>query len=201
MMDRRNFLYRASLLTGAASFSINKLVFAKPGILKQIGIQLFSLPKLLEKDFRAAIKMLAQMGYREVELYGPFPFSAAAAIERWKTVTPSLGFSGSGYFGHSAEEVKTILKEYGISAPSIHTDLTTLQTRMDQLGEAAHFLGHQYVCLPAIPGEKRKTLDDYRRIADEFNTIGEQAKKAGLKFAYHNHGYGLKEMEGKLFEN
>jgi sugar phosphate isomerase/epimerase len=172
--------------------------FRKSNLLRKIGIQLFSLPKLLEKDFRAAIKILSQMGYSEIEMYGPFPFSANEAKESWNRVTPSLGFSGSGYFGLKAEEVKKIFKENKISTPSIHTDLVTLQKNMNELGEAGHTLGFEYVGLPAIPPDKRKKLDDYKRMADEFNSIGESAKKVGLKFSYHNHGYGLKEMEGKI---
>ena len=39
---------------------------------------------MLERDFRGGIAMLSQMGYREVELYGPFPFSDPEAIARWK---------------------------------------------------------------------------------------------------------------------
>ena len=65
-----------------------------------IGIQLFSLPKLLESDFRSGIQMLSQMGYHELEFYGPFPFSADSVKENWAAITPSLGFSGSGYFCH-----------------------------------------------------------------------------------------------------
>ena len=42
------------------------------------------------------------------------------------------------------------------------------------------------------------TLDGYRSVAEEFNKIGEQAKKIGLKFSYHNHGYGLQEMDGDI---
>ena len=196
-MDRRSFLQNTAIIT-ATGFLPTDLVMARSKRLKKIGIQLFSLPKLLEKDFRNAIKMLAQMGYRELELYGPFPFSATSAKESWKSITPALGFSGSGYFGHTAQEVKAILKEYGITAPSIHTDFETLQNHMDQLGEAGDLLSHQYVGIPAIPEEKRKTLDDYKRMAEEFNKIGEQAKRVGLKFAYHNHGYGLKEKEGQI---
>jgi sugar phosphate isomerase/epimerase len=59
-------------------------------------------------------------------------------------------------------------------------------------------LGTEFVTLPAIPEDKRKTLDDYKRMAEIFNKIGDAAKKAGIKFAYHNHGYGLKEMEGQV---
>ena len=196
-MKRRQFLQLSSLLTAAGLFDFHPLQ-ADSSSLKKIGVQLFSLPKMLEKDFRAGIKMLAQMGYKEVELYGPFPFSALEAKQFWNAITPSLGFSGSGYFGLTAKEVKTIFAENKMTIPSIHTDLITLQKNMNELGEAGHALGFQYVGLPAIPDAKRKNLDDYKKMADEFNTIGEQAKKVGLKFSYHNHGYGLKEMEGQI---
>lgn len=80
----------------------------------------------------------------------------------------------------------------------MHTDLDTLQHGMEKLGEAAHALGSQFVVLPAIPPGKRKTLDDYKKMAVTFNEIGQAAKKAGVKFAYHNHGYGLKEVNGQI---
>lgn len=166
--------------------------------MKKIGIQLFSLPKSLDKDFVGSIQMLSDMGYREVELYGPYPFSMPSAKERWEAVTPQLGFKGSGFFGRNIQEVKAILSDNGIKATSAHTDLDTLINGMDKLGEAAQVLGYKYVVLPAIPDEKRKTLDDYKRMAETFNQIGEKAKKVGLKFAYHNHGYGIKPMNGKV---
>jgi len=167
-------------------------------MLSKIGIQFFSLPKLLDKDLAGALSMLSAIGYKEVELYGPYTFSNPSAIERWNSVTPSLGFKGSGFFGHTAKEMKKMLNDNGFSVPSIHTDLDTLQTNMGKLGEAAEVLGNTYVVLPAIPEEKRKSLDDYKSIAESFNKIGESAKKAGIKFAYHNHGYGLKEMDGQI---
>jgi sugar phosphate isomerase/epimerase len=195
-MNRRNFIYSSSILAAGLLRSESLLGF--PSLLDKIGVQLFSLPKLLEKDFSAAVKMLWQMGYKELELYGPYPFSAPEAKERWKSVTPSLGFSGSGYFGLTPQQVKDVLKETGISAPAIHTDFITLQTNMNALGEAGHLLGFEYVGLPLIPAENRRNLDDYKRTADIFNKIGEQARKAGLKFSYHNHGYGLNEIDGQV---
>lgn len=163
-----------------------------------IGIQLFSLPKLLEQDFPKAIQLLSQMGYQEVELFGPYSFSDPAVIAEWKALAPMLGFSGSGFFGNSLSDVSTILKNNGLTVPSVHTDLITLQNSMPAFGEMAQVLGFKYVVLPAIPEEKRKTLEDYKYLADSFNQIGENAKKEGLKFAYHNHGYGLQEVEGQL---
>lgn len=199
MLNRRNFLKNAVAAGSATSLLlVSNPIWAQSKRLDKIGIQLFSLPKLLDKDFSAAIKLLAQIGYKEVELYGPYPFSTKAARERWNKVTPSLGFKGSGFFGHSVQQVAQILAQNGLSATSLHTDLDTLQQGMDKLGEAAHVLGSQYVILPSIPEEKRQTLDDYKRMADAFNAIGEGAKKAGIKFAYHNHGYGLTKMDGQI---
>jgi len=166
--------------------------------LDKIGLQLFSIPKLLEQDFEAAMKMLSGMGYKELEFYGPYPFSTKEAQDRWSSVTPSLGFSGSGYFGRTPQQVKAILDKYKLSTPSMHVDLDTLRNKMKETGEAAQLLGQSYAGLPSIPPEERTNLDGYKRIADEFNKIGEAAQQSGLKFFYHNHGYGLKEMEGKI---
>src|SRR5258706_14063244 len=94
--------------------------------------------------------------------------------------------------------MKKLLQDNGFSLHSIHTDLDTLQIRMNKLGEAAQVLGNTYVVLPSIPADNRKTLDDYKKMAESFNKIGESAKKEGIKFAYHNHGYGWKEVDGQI---
>lgn len=182
----------------ASALGANTLSNLLPKMLKRIGIQLWSLPKLLSEDFEGTLQLLSQMGYREVELYGPYTFSASSAQERWKTLTPVLGFGGSGYFGYSAQEVKQMLKDNNLKSTSAHTDLDTLQMHMGKLGEAGNALGFEYVVLPAIPDDKRQSLDDYKRIAEAFNKIGAEAKQNGLKFAYHNHGYGLQEVDGTV---
>jgi sugar phosphate isomerase/epimerase len=196
-MLRRQFIGNSAKVSVSALL-FSSAIFKNDPLLKKIGIQFFSLPQMLDNDLKGALSMLSKIGYREVELYGPYPFSTPAAIESWNAVTPSLGFKGSGYFGHTAREMKNLLQENGLSIPSIHTDLDTLQMNMNKLGEAARILGNTYVVLPAIPAEKRKTPDDFKIMADAFNKIGEEAKKEGIKFAYHNHGYGLKEVNGQI---
>jgi sugar phosphate isomerase/epimerase len=196
-MNRRNFIQASAALTTIGLLESNS-VLANPAMLNKIGIQLFSLPKTMEKDFRGGINMLSKMGYREIEMYGPFPFSAQNAMDSWAAITPSLGFSGSGYFGLSAAEVKKIMDENKMRVPAVHTDFETLRTRMSQLAEAAHTIGFNYVVLPSLPAENRKTLDDYKKTIDIFNKIGEEAVKSDLRFGYHNHGYGLQELDGKI---
>jgi sugar phosphate isomerase/epimerase len=188
-LNRRSFL-AASLATAAAACTPKSAPAAAP----KRGVGLFSLPKMLEQDFSAAIALLARLGFTEVEPFGPYPFSDPVQIANWAKVTPTLGFSGSGFFGKSLAEVQAILRGNGMAVPSLHTDIHTLQSRMGPLAEAAKALGASYVTLPAIPAEFRADLDGYRRTAELFNTIGESAANNGVKFAYHNHGYGLKPL-------
>ena len=173
MTNRRDFIKNTSF--GAAAFYLtpfNEMIEELKKI-KKVGIQLFSLPKSLDTDLVGTLKMLSLMGYKELELFGPYPFSAASNIEQWKNVGKMLGFSGSGYFGKTSQEFRQLLADNGFTAPSAHTDLETLNTSMDKLGEAAQVLGHKYVVLPSIPDVHRKTLDDYKRTAEMFNKIGE----------------------------
>ncbi|MGK2863505.1 MAG: sugar phosphate isomerase/epimerase family protein [Chitinophagaceae bacterium] len=199
MINRKNFIKNSGALTIGGllfhqlSLKLNNIHFLR---LERIGVQLFSMPHIVEKDFSGTMKMLADIGYREIEFYGPYSFSSTEDTERWKAITPSLGFSGSGYFGSSVQLVKKVLDDNGLSSPSMHTGLFTLRNRMAEMAEAAHVLGTKYVILPST--ETQTSLDGYKRQADEFNEIGASAKKHGLRFAYHNHGNGLKKMEGKI---
>ncbi|HEY9116770.1 MAG TPA: sugar phosphate isomerase/epimerase, partial [Roseivirga sp.] len=197
-MKRRKFLKNSLLTTGAAMSLGFQACSPSQAKSTPYGLGLFSIPLMLDNDVRTGFKMLAEMGYKEVELYGPFPFSVQAAKDGWAAVTPQLGFSGSGFFGHDVKDFANILNEYDLKATSTHADLETLKTRMPQMAEAAHILGMECVGIPSIPPELRTNLDDYKRMAETFNQIGESAKKEGLKYIYHNHGYGFHEMEGEI---
>lgn len=197
MTSRRDFIKNTSLATLASVMPYSEILAALKKENK-LGIQLFSIPKMLSEDFLGGIKMLSGMGYKELELFGPFPFSAESAKKGWEAAGKMLGFSGSGYYGKTAKEIKKILDDHGLSSPGTHTDLDTLENNMGALGEASAILGHKYVTLPAIPDTRRKNLDDYKKMADTFNKIGAEAKKNGVKLGYHNHGYGIKPMEGQI---
>ena len=196
-MKRRQFLQSTALFSVASLVNANGL-FTKTPLIDKVGLGLFSVPKLLENDFEAAFTLLAKMGYEEVECFGPYEFSTDKAKASWNAVTPQLGFKGSGFFNKSANDFLKAAKSNGITIPSMHTDLDTLLTNMGPLAETANLIGAKYVVLPSIPYEERKTLDDYKKVADKFNIIGDAAKKEGIRFAYHNHGYGLNKVNGVM---
>ena len=113
--------------------------------LDRVGVGLFTIPLLLEQDFAGTMKKLADIGYKEVELYlGRMTITAQETKDSWAALTGQLGFSGSGYFGHTAQEARAILDDLGLTSPSMHTDLITLQTNLDAVIEAAQVLGHKY---------------------------------------------------------
>jgi sugar phosphate isomerase/epimerase len=195
MINRRNFIKSSALLSLASMAGAHNLFAMTPEI-QRLGIQLFSLPKMLDQDFEGTLEMLSAIGYKEIELFGPYTFSAEAAKKSWAGAATMLGFSGSGYFGKSQSEINALMKKHGFTVPAMHTDLDTLTTKMPELAAAANSLGAKYVVLPSIPDDKRKTAEDYKNVADRFNKIGEEAKKHGIRFAYHNHGYGFHEENG-----
>ena len=166
--------------------------------LDKIGVGLFTIPAMLEKDFAATMATLASIGYKEVETFGPYLWGAPSAQKRWDEITPFLTFKGSGYFGLTALQVRKILDDNGLTSPAMHVDLDSLRTHLEPMAEAAAILGQRYVILPSIPFEERQGLDAYRRMADEFNQIGRRADRLGMRFAYHNHGYGHYPVDGVM---
>ena len=197
MITRRDFIRSAAAIPiGIALKTPSARPVRTQSRIERVGLGLFTIPKLLEEDFSGAMARLATIGYKEVELFGPYPYSVPEAVASWKPIAKSIGLSQSGYYGHTPRQVRDILDANGLTSPSMHIDLGTLQTRLDEVGEASQELGHQYAGIAAIPPELRTNLDDYRRIADTFNEIGLAMKEVGLQFLYHNHGYGLVELEG-----
>lgn len=198
MINRRDFI-KTSTFAAAGMFAAQNAVLGAGDNLSRldrVGLQVWSIAKFLEEDLEGGLEMLARVGYKELELYGPYPFSTQRDKDAWNGITKMVGFSQSGYFGRTAKDFKQTLDRYGLSSPAMHVGLDTLRNNLGKTAEAANILGQRYAGIAAIPQEERSTVDDYKHLADEFNIIGENAKKLGIRFYYHNHGYGLKEVDG-----
>jgi sugar phosphate isomerase/epimerase len=173
-MNRRLFLRTTS--QAAAGLCLARLSPAASAFarrkLTRIGMQLYMVRRQLEKDFEGTLKRVAELGYKEVEF--------------------------AGYFNHPPKEVRAALDRYRLASPAGHVSLAALRGSLDEMIEAAHVIGHKYVLVAWLPEEERRTLDDYRRHADLFNRAGEQLKKAGVQFAYHNHDFEFATLEGRL---
>ena len=140
----------------------------------------------MKQDVDGTLKRIASIGYEEVETYG---FNS-------QTI---------GYYGLSAKEFAQRLRDNNLTAPSGHYDLnrfvTTsvddLEAYMDRCIEGAHALGQTYITWPLIDADSR-TIDKFKVVAERLNIIGEQARKAKLRVAYHNHDFEFVEQNGQI---
>lgn len=179
-MQRRSFLKQTGLLTaGALTLSQHSLLAGAPAkTINPFGVQLYSVRDVIPADPKGVMTKLAQMGYKQFESYGG-----------------AKGF----LWGMEPREIKSFLDGLGVTMISTHFDYRGAVSKPDELKksiEMAHDAGLKYLLCPYIGPQK--TWDDWKRIAEQFNTVGEQVSKAGLKFGYHNHDYSFRPLEGKL---
>lgn len=194
MVTRRKFL-KSSAATIAAVAASGPLFAEVAKKKKAVGIQLFTIPAMVAADFKGTLTKLASIGYKEIEFFGPYEFSAKETVEGWSKVASMLGITRNAFYGYTPSDVKNILKDLGLRAPSVHLDLVTMRTNMGPAIEGLSALGTKYVAIPAIADPNERS--DFNKLADEFSSFGEQLSKAGLTFVYHNHGYEHTPKEGK----
>ena len=172
MSDRRSFL---ELLGGAAVAAglprLPRLPRLPSAHIERVGLQLYTVRQEMEKDVEGTIARVAASGYKEVEF--------------------------AGYFKKTPAEIRAMLDRNGLTAPSAHIPAATPDAWHEGL-DAAHVIGHQYVVVPWIPVEQRTGIDGYKKIAAHFNEAAQQARSAGLQFAYHNHDFEFARVDGKL---
>lgn len=145
---------------------------ATPSRLGPLGVQLYTLREEMQRDTAATLMRVAEIGYEEVEF--------------------------AGYFGQAPATVRDMLAAAGLRAPSAHVPVQLLATEPGPVFEAASNIGHEYVVIASIPTDMRATLDDWRRTGELFHRIGDQARAAGLRFAYHNHDFEFRLTEGRV---
>jgi sugar phosphate isomerase/epimerase len=173
-MNRKHFLTMsgsAALGMALASCAGSKASGNK-GTIKNLGIQLYSLRDDLPKDPKGILKKLASFGYREIESYE--------------------GADGM-FWGMGAANFKKYVSDLGMSIISSHCDF---RKDFERKAAEAGSIGMKYLICPYLG--RQKSLDDYKKAADEFNKAGEICQKNGLRFAYHNHDYSFRTQSGQF---
>lgn len=173
MISRRNFIKGMSATVAAGLILPPKLFAMSPT--KFIGIQLYTLQKQVKENFMDTLKAIADIGYNSIE---------------------AAGYADGKFYGYTPREYMKIAIELGLSPVSSHAmfDVLAAQKVIDDTMEA----GHKYLVIPSIPAARRKSLDDYKKLADQFNDIGQMCNTSGLKFGYHNHAFEFEVMDGMI---
>lgn len=199
MNSRRNFLQQAAALSvGSALLSKSSWAnsFAAPH-LPAPGIQLFTLFNEMDMDTLGTLQKVAAAGYKNIE---------------------SAFSKQGGFYGRQPKEFKALLHDMGMDWRSHHVLGTPIklppnyklpngpdgkpisfpvmknlrdnsQEIVDQVAEA----GIPYLVCASINIE---TGEDIKKSAEVLQRAGEQAKKAGMQFVYHNHATEFNTTDG-----
>lgn len=175
-MNRRTFIRTTSATTLALTqvgsvFALE----ADNAYRKNIGIQLYTLRNELGKDAAGTLKQVAAAGYKQVELYG-FP-NADAMI---------AGAKDAGLAIHSAH----------FEWDSVVNPKDAAMSDFLKILDKAKNLGLSHLVIPYLQEPNRKTLDDYKKVAENSNRAASLAKSAGIQLSYHNHSFEFEPKAG-----
>lgn len=169
--SRRKFLQTTGLLGAGAMLASNNLFAAKQP-LTNFGIQLWTVKEDMMKDAAGTLKALASYGYKQIE-----------------------GFEGKQgmFWGMTVGDMKKYMDDLGMSMISSHCNIND---KFEIKAANAANMGMKYLICPYLGPQK--TIDDYKKAADNFNAKAEICKKNGIRFAYHNHGYSFQMTDGQM---
>jgi sugar phosphate isomerase/epimerase len=140
---------------------------------KDVGVQLYTFRDEMGKDAVGTLRKIAALGIKQIE---------------------SARSSKGHYYGLTAKEMKKVCEDLGMKLRSGHVHI---DDKWQQTMEEAAGSGQEYLICSSMP-RSGQTIDNYQKTADIFNKAGEECKKLGIKFGYHNHAYEFESANGQV---
>ena len=167
-MEKMSRISRRSFITQtAALLPASQMLFAREPLTRNdLGVQLYTVRKVIGKDPLATLQAIQKIGYTEVE--------ATAG---------------------NLDEIWPALEKTNLKAVSIHLEHSEPGSAMDSALAGYKQKGFQYAVVPYLETTKGGA-DGVKRIAEMLNKIGESAKKNELTLCYHNHAHDFTPMGG-----
>ena len=151
-LSRRGFV---AALAGSAAASARSL--------QTVGVQLYTVRFIIDKNPPEVLKALDRIGYREAE------FTSANLDTIWNAA-----------------------KQTALKPVSLHLETALFTSNRDKLPAAledAVKRGFQYVVCPYIAPADRGGVDVIKRLGETLNKAGEVCRRSGLHLCYHNHAF------------
>jgi sugar phosphate isomerase/epimerase len=183
-MLRRDFLKNTTILSASTLMMSPMDWDLGPKVdLTQVGVQLYTVRAEMENDPLGTLKQIKAIGFSHVE---------------------SAGYNKRQFYGQTKENFKMILRDMGLKMYSGHTmtgfgmgkDTYNMMNNWEAVCEDAAYVGQKYIVCGWFFPDERKTIDDYKRLAQLFNQCGEKAKQYGLQFCHHNHDFEFFPING-----
>ncbi|MDT8392801.1 MAG: sugar phosphate isomerase/epimerase [Bacteroidales bacterium] len=173
-MERRKFIQTTSAGI-MAGMLMPEFVLAGISSKKHIGLQLYSLRDEIAQDLEGSLEKIAAIGYKNVE---------------------AASYSNGMFYGLKPADFRKLVEKYGMKAISSHA--TFKDSEIAVAVNAHREAGIPYIVWPWIGTEERTTIDNYKTLAEKFNTIGMICRENDLNFGYHNHDFEFYPIEGKI---
>jgi sugar phosphate isomerase/epimerase len=184
-MKRRTFIQHVALAS-AGGLVLPSVYGCQTGTTgRPIGIQLYTLKDVILKDVKGTLKKVADIGFKELEMYS---------------------YGNGKALGLSYADLVKMANDFGLTIVSGHYDTGglfpnkkgTLTNDWEQAVDDAVKAGQQYMIIAWLHPDERKTLNDYKRLAEMMNNANEQCKQAGIKLGYHNHDFEFINLDDQV---
>jgi len=161
-ISRRSFLARSAALIPASQ----GLWAKEPLRHSDLGVQLYTVRKVIDKNPLETLQAIQAIGYTEVEATGG-----------------------------NLNEIWPALEKTRLKAVSIHLEHAEPGSALDSNLADYKEKGFEYVVVPSLE-TARGGAEGMKHISEMLNKIGESAKKHGLALCYHNHAHDFTPMNG-----
>lgn len=186
-INRRNFL-SSTTKVGAAAFVLSKLptdFFSNAKLVNMpVGFQAWTIKDKLSSDFAGTLKMMADQGYKQIEMCSPKGYE-------------QIGFGA--FTKMKTADIRKTIEDAGMTCPSCHFGAAEFNDEnIDDRIQFAKDMGMTQMICSTFWLPKTATINDYQAAADKLNKAGEKIKKAGLQAGFHNHDFEFVKLEGQL---
>lgn len=144
-----------------------------------VGLQLYTIRDAMAADVPGSLKKVSDLGYKYVEL---------------------ADYADGKFYGYTPSEFKKLVNDLGMEAISSHAAVESKGITLDDakaMADAHAELGVKYCVQPWVNDEDRN-IETYKRMIADWNKVGQIMKDSGIQFAYHNHNFEFKEMDGLI---
>jgi sugar phosphate isomerase/epimerase len=139
-----------------------------------VGLEMYSVRDICDKDPIRAVRAVGEIGYKIVELYGPY-------------------FKWTDDF---AKQMRGLLDDMGMRCNSTHNDNGNFKPEnLQRAIDLNHILGSKYVVMASAG--TTKTLDDWKAVGERLTRASETLKSAGLSAGFHNHDTEFIPLQGR----
>ena len=154
-------------LAGLTASAVTPLAFAANSA-PPLGVQLYTVRQQAQTELAGVLAAIRKIGYTTVETY-------------------------AAQYKISAADLRKAIVDADLKVPSGHFGYDGFSSRYDYAKE----LGLKYMVCSSVPESLGSSEDGFKRAADQYNAWGEQVRKMGMQFAFHNHNSEFQTYGGK----